>query len=133
MRTIEDRLIEGKDDIAERIAYQISAFHPCGATTMGPSTVAAQVSAVVSGFVEALQSRQVAPFVTAVQDMLGKEHAAERLACAEIHTVLDLLEELALASVSEVGGRPTAQASAVIRTLIAQGRDSVPRETKCDG
>ncbi|MBI5488189.1 MAG: hypothetical protein HY905_12725 [Deltaproteobacteria bacterium] len=132
MRSIEDRLAEGQDAIAERIAYQISAFHPCGATTMGPSAIAAQVSAVVSGFVEALRSRQVAPFVTVVQDMLGAEQAAERLACAEIHTVLDLLEDLALASVSDAGGRPTAQTSAVIRTLIAQGRDSVPRETKCD-
>ncbi|MBI5502150.1 MAG: hypothetical protein HY907_18040 [Deltaproteobacteria bacterium] len=132
MRTIEDRLAEGKDVIAERIAYQISAFHPCGATTMGPSAIAAQVSAVVSGFVEALQSRQIAPFVTAVQELLGAEQAAERLACAEIHTVLDLLEDLALASVAETGGRPTVQASTVIRTLIAQGRESVPRETKCE-
>ena len=132
MRTIEEKLAEGKDEIAERIAHQISAFHPCGATALGPGAIAVQVASVVTGFIEALRSRRVAPFLDAVQELQRDPSAPDRLACAEIHTVLDLLEDLAVASVSDPGGRPAAQASRVIRTLIAQGREAVPRETRCD-
>ena len=132
MRTLEEKLAEAKDEIAERIAHQISAFHPCGATALGPGVIAVQVASVVTGFVEALRSRRVAPFLDAVRDLQREPAAPDRLACAEVHTVLDLLEDLALASVADAGGHPTAQASTVIRTLIAQGREAVPRETRCD-
>jgi hypothetical protein len=132
VRGIEDRLTDGQDEIVERIAYQLSAFRPCGATALGPAEITAQVSAVVAGFIEALRSRRVAPFVDGVRGFFGDETHDERLACAEVHTVLDLLEELALQAVADPAGRADADAASAIRALVGAGREIVPRETKCE-
>ncbi len=131
MRPLEEKLADGQDEIVERIAYQLSAFRPCGSTALGPAEVTAQVSTLVASFVESLRVRRVAPFVDAVRAAFADVPTGERFACAELHTVLDLIEELALQS---LGGRtgPPKDVAAAVRRLVDAAREIVPRETKCE-
>ena len=131
MRPLEEKLADGQDEIVERIAYQLSAYRPCGSTTLGPAEVTAQVSSLVGGFIESLRIRRVAPFLECVRASLADVPAGDRFACAELHTVLDLLEELALQSLGGPAGPPK-DVTAAVRKLVDAGREIVPRETKLD-
>jgi hypothetical protein len=132
VRAIEDRLADGQDEIVERIAYQLSAYRPCGATALGPAEITSQVALLVGGLVESLRSRRVAPFVDSVRGLFAETPGNERLACAEVHSALDLLEDLSLQSVADSSGLPSPEASSAIRALLDAARDVVPRETKCE-
>jgi hypothetical protein len=132
VRSIEDRLADGQDEIVERIAYQLSAYRPCGATALGPAEITSQVANLVGGFVESLRSRRVAPFVDGVRAFFADSPGSERLACAEVHTALDLLEDLALQSVADASGVASPETSSAIQSLLAAAREVVPRETKCE-
>ena len=131
MRPLEEKLADRQGEIVERIAYQLSAYRPCGSTTLGPAEVTEQVSALVGGLIESLRVRRVAPFVESVRASFADVPAGERFACAELHTVLDLIEELTLQSLGGPAGPPR-DVTAAIRKLIEAGREIVPRETKLE-
>jgi hypothetical protein len=121
-------LADGQDEIVERIAYQISAYRPCGSTSLGPAEITAQVAQLVGGFVESLRARRVAPFVDTVRGAVADVPGRERFASAEMHTLLDLLEELAVRSLGGPQDVPS-EAIDVVRKLVDAGREIIPRET----
>jgi hypothetical protein len=128
VRPFEERVVDGRDEIVEIIATQLSAFRPCGATTLGPAEILERISALVDAFLEALRTRRVTPFVEHVRATVGDHPCGECLMLAEQQMVLDLLEELCLRSIADPDGRNTAEATAVVRALIAAGREALPSE-----
>ncbi|MBN1770219.1 MAG: hypothetical protein JXB32_03065 [Deltaproteobacteria bacterium] len=128
MRPFEERVVDGRDEIVEIIATQLSAFRPCGATTLGPAEILERISALVDAFLEALRTRRVTPFVEHVRGTVGDDPGGERLLPAELQMVLDLLEELSLRSVADPRGRTTGKATVVVRSLIAAGREALPSD-----
>ena len=130
VRPFEERVVDGRDEIAEIIATQLSAFRPCGATTLGPAEILERISALVDAFLEALRTRRVTPFVEHVRGTVGDEPCDECLMLAELQMVLDLLEELSLRSIADPQGRNTAEETVVVRSLIEAGRAALPRESR---
>jgi hypothetical protein len=130
VRPFEERVVDGRDEIVEIIATQLSAFRPCGATTLGPAEILERISALVDAFLEALRSRRVTPFVEHVRGTVGDDPCGERLMLAELQMVLDLLEDLSLRSLAAPAGRDDAEAVAVIRSLVDAGRGVLPRESR---
>lgn len=128
MRPFEERVVDGRDEIVEIIATQLSAFRPCGATTLGPAEILERISALVDAFLEALRTRRVTPFVESVRGTVGDDPCGDRLLLAEAQMVLDLLEELALRSIADPSGRSGPEATAVVRSLIDAGRAALPAE-----
>ena len=130
MRALADRLADGQDEIVERITYQLSAYRPCGATLLGPAEITGRIALLVGDFIESLHTRRVAPFVDRVRAMAEEGPEGERLAGAELQTALDLLEDLALQSVTERTGLTPPEASFAIRSLVDAGRSALPAETR---
>lgn len=130
MRPFEERVIDGRDEIVEIIATQLSAFRPCGATILGPAEILERVSALVDAFLEALRTRRVTPFVENVRGTVGDDPCGERLLLAEVQMVLDVLEDLTLRSIADPSGRASPEAEAVVRSLIAAGREALPAEQR---
>jgi hypothetical protein len=131
VRPLEEKLADGQDEIVERIAYQLSAYRPCGSTALGPAEVTQQVSLLVGGLIESLRARRVAPFVDSVRASFADVQDGERFAFAELHMVLDLLEDLVLQSLGGPAGPPR-DVTAAIRKLVDAGREIVPRDTKLE-
>jgi hypothetical protein len=130
VRPIEQRLADSRDAIVENIAYQLSAFRPCGSTALGPAEITARIATFVDAFVEALGARRIAPFVDSLR--AAADRPGERLAPAELHTVLDLLEDAAVRSVAESPDPARNQVDAAIRSLIEAGREAVPRDSRLE-
>jgi hypothetical protein len=133
VRALEQTLADGRDEIVERIAGQLGAYRPCASTALGPAGISSLVSALVDGFIESARTRRVAPFVDGVRAAAAGGRGAERLPGAEMHTILDLLQDLAADSVAaQSGGRPVPDQLAVIRSLVDAARDAVPRDSRLD-
>jgi len=128
VRPFEERVVDGRDEIVEIIATQLSAFRPCGATSLGPAEILERISALVDAFLDALRTRRVTPFVENVRGTVGDDPCGDRLHPAEVQMVLDLLEELAIRSIADPSGRSGPEAAAVVRSLIAAGREALPAE-----
>lgn|GEM_PF-2432504 len=128
MRRFEDRVVDGRDEFVEILATQLSAVRPCGATALGPAEILERVSALVDGFLEALRTRRVTPFVEIVGGAVGDDPRGDRFLPAEARMILDLLEELAVRLVGDPGGRGASEAVAVVRSLIEAGRGALPSE-----
>lgn len=128
MTRLEEKVLDGRDEIVEFIVRQLGAFRPCGATTLGPAEILERVSALVDAFLEALRTRRVSPFVENVRRAAGNERHGERFLGAELQMIFDLLEELAVRSIADPSGRGNPEATAVVRSLIAAGREALPGE-----